>query len=93
MKNSTTPSVSDICRHCGSDKSLGGKILKPGECNVCVVVEDMDDAIGGVLVKHFPEAESGDVSPLVALALSQALTDLAKEWIPENVPGASDEHA
>src|SRR4051812_17555272 len=86
MATKKTASASNICSRCNSKKSLGGKVLKPGVCNVCVVVQDMDEAIGDVLMKHFPEAESGDVSPLVEFALSEAHESLAQEWIDNNVP-------
>jgi hypothetical protein len=93
MDKSATSQASNICSRCNSAKSLGGKVLKPGECNVCVVAEDMGQAIGDVLIKHFPEAESGDVSPLVAFALDEAHHSLAREWIAGNVPGADHEDA
>ena len=93
MENTEAASANNICSRCNSDKTLGGKVLKPGECNVCVVVDDMWEAVGGVLVKHFPEAVHGDVSPLVSIAVDQAHESLAKEWIPANVPNAEHENA
>ena len=82
----TTPSAEKICPRCQQEKSLGGKRLKPGECNVCVVVQGAMEAYGEVLVKHFPEAKYGDQSPLTTFALLNALENAAAEWISNNVP-------
>ncbi len=56
------------------------------EAELRSLISDANDAIGAVLVKRFPEAESGDESPLVAFALNQALAQLCNEWVRNNVP-------
>ena len=93
MANKETAPEEKTCRQCGHTPTLGGKRLDPGECNVCVVVEETLEAYGDVLVKHFPEAKYGDQSPLVLHALQEALASAAAEWIDNNFPQEDDGQA
>lgn len=43
------------------------------------------DAFWEVIVRHFPEATTGDLSPLTTFHLSQAAEASIKEWIDNNV--------
>lgn len=43
------------------------------------------DAFWQVIVQHFPDATSGDLSPLATFQLSQAAEAAVKEWIANNV--------
>ena len=86
MDHSATSSAEEKCWQCGRNKSLGGKTLKAGECNVCIVVNETIDAYGEVLMKHFPEAKYGDQSPLRWGAVLNALEAAAAEWIENNFP-------
>ena len=44
------------------------------------IVEDCELAMGEVLIKHMPIVESGDVDPMQAFALEQAIEDNIKHW-------------
>ena len=44
------------------------------------IVEDCELAIGEVLIKHMPLVESGDVDPMEAMALEEAIEDNIKHW-------------
>jgi len=48
------------------------------------IVEDCELAIGEVLIKHMPIVESGDVDPMQAFALEQAIEDNIKHWWRNN---------
>ena len=43
------------------------------------------DAFFHVIVEHFPQAESGDLSPGATIALSMAAKEAIEEWIGNNV--------
>ena len=44
------------------------------------IVEDCELAIGEVLIKHMPLVESGDVDPMEAMALEEAIGNGIKHW-------------
>jgi hypothetical protein len=44
------------------------------------------EAFWQVVVKHFPTATSGDLSPLTTLHLHQAEEEAIAEWVWANVP-------
>lgn len=93
MATNETTSGNDKCHQCRHTKLLGRKCIKPGECNVCVVVNETLDAYGEILMKHFPDAKYGDQSPLVVHALLTALESAAAEWISNNFPEDDDAQA
>jgi hypothetical protein len=43
------------------------------------------DAFWQVIVKHYPQATTGDLSPLATFRLDQAAEAAIKEWIANNV--------
>jgi hypothetical protein len=45
------------------------------------------DAFWQVIVERFPQASSGDLSPLATIRLSMAARDAIAEWISYNVAG------
>jgi hypothetical protein len=50
------------------------------------------DAFWEVIVRHFPQAEFGDLSPEPTIGLHQAAIDAIEEWIQNNVlPQEGDE--
>jgi hypothetical protein len=49
------------------------------------------EKFGEALVRHFPMATSGDLSPERTLALTQALEKAILEWIWNNVVDRSDD--
>ena len=44
------------------------------------------DAFWDVIVNRFPEATTGDLSPLTTFALDQAAEAAVEEWVWANVP-------
>ncbi len=50
------------------------------------LAQEAEDAFWQVVVRHYPEAKTGDLSPLTALRLQQAAEAAIAEWIGENVP-------
>lgn len=50
------------------------------------ITTDALDAFWRVVAGRFPEAKTGDLSPLRDLALTLAATAAIEEWIANNVP-------
>jgi hypothetical protein len=50
------------------------------------LVQEADDAFWEVIVRHFPQARSGDLSPLATVQLTRAQEAAVAEWISNNVP-------
>lgn len=48
-------------------------------------IEKAREAFEAVLVAEFPEATSGDVTPLTAHAYSEATEAMMREWVELNV--------
>jgi len=44
------------------------------------------EAFWDVIVKRYPQAKTGDLSPGATIALQMAAEDAAREWIASNVP-------
>tara|TARA_R100000306_G_scaffold60865_1_gene62088 strand:- start:1211 stop:1459 length:249 start_codon:yes stop_codon:yes gene_type:complete len=57
--------------------------------NLEALVEDAEQALGQVLVKHMPLATSGDVDPWVAYRMQKTIKLLATAWCEDN---ASDHY-
>ena len=55
------------------------------------LVQEADEAFWQIVVKHYPEATSGDLSPCTSIRLNDAQEDAIAEWIWANVPGANEE--
>ena len=49
------------------------------------IIENADIAFWEVVVKHFPHATAGDVSPWATIRLHQAQQEAVEEWIANNV--------
>ena len=50
------------------------------------ITDEALDAFWKVLVKRFPQAKTGDLSPEPTIALQRAAEDAVSEWIDNNVP-------
>jgi len=50
------------------------------------VTDEALDAFWDVIVKRYPQAVTGDLSPGATIALQMAAEDAAHEWIVSNVP-------
>lgn len=59
----------------------------PGDsrCRPCILEEEACEAFWSVIVKHFPEAKFGDLSPERTIAQRLANSDAIAEWIDNNV--------
>lgn len=88
----TTPApATHPCPHCGERVDAGAGDPASGRCDPCAVAEETDLAFGRVLVRRFPHAVSGDLSPGASVRMSRAVRDAAAEWIQNNVlPEESD---
>ena len=64
---------------------------KQDTCDVCLIADEVMEKFGEALVRHFPMATSGDLSPERTLALTQALEKAILEWIWNNVVDRSDD--
>ncbi len=53
--------------------------------NTRQLANDALDAFWEVIVRHFPEATTGDLSPLTTFHLEQASEAAIEEWIRYNV--------
>jgi hypothetical protein len=52
------------------------------------LAQEADDAFWQVVVRYYPEATTGDLSPLTTFRLHQAAEAAIAEWIWANVPDA-----
>ena len=55
------------------------------------LVDQALDAFWGVIVKHHPQALTGDLSPGTTIALELAAHDAISEWVTNNVPSESQQ--
>jgi hypothetical protein len=55
------------------------------------VTEEAIDAFWNAVVERFPEAETGDLSPLTTIRFDQAAENAVAEWVWANVPSTTDE--
>lgn len=58
--------------------------------DIKTIVQEADSAFWQVIVKHFPQAKTGDLSPDRTTALSIAQDQAVREWIDNNVPAKDD---
>jgi hypothetical protein len=76
-------SSAKLCSRCFRDPEVEGA---RGLCRYCSLSDEALDAFWDVIVKRFPEAETGDLSPSATVGLGRSATDAIKEWIGNNVP-------
>jgi hypothetical protein len=55
------------------------------------VAEEALDAFWHAVVQRYPQAQTGDLSPLTAIRLKQAAESAIEEWVWANVPTTSNE--
>ena len=46
-----------------------------------------------MVVRHFPTAETGDLSPWSAIKLQMAAENAIEEWVDNNVPATKGDNA
>jgi hypothetical protein len=54
------------------------------------IADEALDAFWHVIVQRFPQAKTGDLSPLTTVRLSDAAETAIEEWIWANVPTTDD---
>jgi hypothetical protein len=55
---------------------------------IAALANEALDAFWEVVVRHNPEAKTGDLSPLTTVKLTIAAENAIKEWIWANVPSS-----
>ncbi len=56
-----------------------------GRCKLCLLETEASEAFWGVIVRNFPKAKHGDLSPEKAVRQRLANVDAIEEWIATNV--------
>lgn len=56
-----------------------------GRCRCCILEVEASEAFWAVIVRHFPEAKFGDLSPETTIRQIVANVDAIEEWISNNV--------
>ena len=54
--------------------------------NIAALAYDALNAFWEVVVRHYPQAETGDLSPWATVKLTLAAENAIEEWIDNNVP-------
>ena len=62
-----------------------------GRCRYCILEVEACEAFWAVIVRHFPEAKYGDLSPERTIRQRIANFDAIEEWIGNNVPSDNPE--
>src|SRR5581483_7233863 len=62
--------------------------LEPAPRNIAIhdVLHEAQEAFWDAVVKRFPDAKFGDLSPVSAVALDEAEQAAIEEWVRNNVP-------
>ncbi len=85
--NQTSPATGPaVCPHCRRAARPGLTTAEEPACGLCPLVDEAWEAVGQILLRHFPQARYGDLSPGRTLALTTALEGAIEEWIDNNVP-------
>jgi hypothetical protein len=66
-------------------RTPGPQLYVPDEREIGELANEVMDAFGRVLTKHYPEARGGDLSPERTVGLLIAIEEAAGEWIRNNV--------
>ena len=53
-----------------------------------VLIDEALTAFWEVVVRHYPQAETGDLSPWATIKLTLAAENAIEEWIGNNVPSS-----
>jgi hypothetical protein len=74
------------CHECWDIQAIGENEDggDPGLCRPCKLAHEALDAFWQVVVRHFPEAKSGDLSPERTIRLHIAASTAVREWICNN---------
>ena len=55
-----------------------------GRCRYCILEVEASEAFWAVIVRHFPEAKYGDLSPWRTIRQVTANVDAIEEWVRNN---------
>lgn len=80
-KANETSTAESECFQCNRSAAPG-----EGRCRFCILEAEASKAFWGIIVKHFPEAKFGDLSPERTIHQRIANVDAIEEWISNNVP-------
>jgi hypothetical protein len=72
------------CFNCRENPAIAGDGPGSGLCRFCALAYEALDAFWEVIVRHFPEAKSGDLSPERTIGLHSAASIAIREWISNN---------
>ncbi len=61
-----------------------------GRCRYCILEAEASEAFWAAIVRHFPEAKYGDLSPERTIRQRVANVNAIEEWISSNVPSDVD---
>jgi len=53
-----------------------------------VLIDEALTAFWDVIARHYPQAESGDLSPWATIKLTLAAENAVEEWVANNVPSS-----
>jgi len=72
--------ASKTCSQCDRSPIPGDAL-----CRYCILEVEACEAFWEVIVRHFPDAKSGDLSPERTIRQRMANVDAIEEWIRNNV--------
>ena len=78
--NAKSPAEKE-CVQCHRPAEPGG-----GRCRFCILEVEACEAFWAVIVRQFPNAQGGDLSPERTIGQRMANVDAIDEWIRNNVP-------
>ena len=58
------------------------------QLTIAALANEALNAFWEVVVRHYPQAESGDLSPWATIKLTLAAENAIEEWIGNNVPSS-----
>jgi hypothetical protein len=62
------------------------------ESTIQVLIDEALTAFWEVVVRHYPQAETGDLSPWATIKLTLAAENAVEEWIDNNVRSSDADH-
>ena len=86
METNETSPAEKLCHQCHRPAESND-----GRCRYCILEVEASEAFWAVIVRHFPEAKYGDLSPWRTIRQIVANVDAIEEWISNNVPQEQDE--
>jgi hypothetical protein len=60
--------------------------MQLSQAELVVATDEALDAFWEAIVRRFPDAVTGDLSPLTTIQLGTAAQEAVQEWVANNVP-------